>query len=133
MTLETRDPKAARTDGPASARRPGLILFVCCAGQFLVVLDGSVVNVALPLIDHSLGLRADTLPWVVNAYTIVFAGALLLGGRLADLFGRRRMYLAGITLFSLAALAGGTAGDPATLVVARGCRASAPRSWRRRR
>ncbi|MEU4684852.1 MFS transporter [Streptomyces xinghaiensis] len=120
MTLETRDPKAARTDGPASARRPGLILFVCCAGQFLVVLDGSVVNVALPLIDHSLGLRADTLPWVVNAYTIVFAGALLLGGRLADLFGRRRMYLAGITLFSLAALAGGTAGDPATLVVARG-------------
>ncbi|MFI6153003.1 MFS transporter [Kitasatospora sp. NPDC051170] len=104
----------------AITQRLGLILFVCCAGQFLVVLDSSVVNVALPLIDHSLHLGAGSLHWVVNSYTVVFAGALLLGGRLADLYGRRRLLLLGIGLFTLAALVGGLASNPAILVTARG-------------
>jgi len=88
-------------------------------GQFLVVLDISVVNVALPSIRAGLGLDPAGLQWVVNAYSLTFAGFLLLGGRTADLFGRRRVFLAGLGLFSVASLAGGLAQDPAMLVAAR--------------
>jgi EmrB/QacA subfamily drug resistance transporter len=103
---------------PASSRL-GLVLAVCCAGQFMVVLDASVVNVALPSIDRSLHFGASSLQWVINAYTIAFAGFLLLGGRLADLFGRRRIFLLGITVFTLASLVGGLAFNASTLVLAR--------------
>lgn len=106
--------------GKGTSRRLGLVLATCCAGQFLVVLDASVMNVALPSIRTALHFHTDSLQWIINAYTIVFAGFLLLGGRLADLYGRRRVFLGGIGVFTLASLAGGLAWNPASLLLARG-------------
>src|SRR6266550_6966355 len=84
---------------------PGWVLLgLVCLGQFMVVLDISIVNVALPSIQTDLGFSASGLQWVVNAYTLTFAGFLLLGGRTADLFGRRRMFLSGVGLFALSSL-----------------------------
>ncbi|WP_433234548.1 MFS transporter [Actinomadura nitritigenes] len=103
-----------------TSERLGLVLAICCAGQFLVVLDASVMNVALPSIRSALHFRTDSLQWIINAYTIVFAGFLLLGGRLADIYGRRRVFLGGIAVFTLASLAGGLAWNPASLLAARG-------------
>ena len=103
-----------RTEG-----RTGLVLFASCLAQFMVVLDVSVVNVALPAMRTALGFDAEGLAWVVNAYTLAFAGFLLLGGRAADLFGRRRVFLVGLGLFGLASLVGGLANDPALLLAAR--------------
>ncbi len=103
---------------PDSVRKAA-VLTVVCAAQFMVVLDISVVNVALPSIRTSLGLSDVALGWVVNAYALVFAGLLLLGGRLADLFGRRRMLLAGLGVFAAASLAGGLADSGAWLIGAR--------------
>src|SRR4051812_43254620 len=94
-------------------------LFLCCLAQFMVILDVSVVNVALPSIRNDLGFSAVDLQWVVNAYTLTFAGFLLLGGRAADLLGHRRVFVAGLLLFALASLAGGLASSQAQLVVAR--------------
>jgi MFS family permease len=85
----------------------------------MVILDVSVVNVALPAIRHGLGFTEDDLQWVVNAYTVTFAGFLLLGGRAADLLGRRRVFVAGLTLFALASLAGGVADSQGLLIAAR--------------
>jgi EmrB/QacA subfamily drug resistance transporter len=85
----------------------------------MVILDVSVVNVALPSIRHSLHFSVADLQWVVNAYTVTFAGFLLLGGRAADLLGRRRVFIAGLALFALASLAGGLAGSKGTLIAAR--------------
>ncbi|WP_377270012.1 MFS transporter [Peterkaempfera sp. SMS 1(5)a] len=99
-------------------RRLGLVLAACCLGQFMNVLDASVVNVALPAIDRELAFGPG-LQWVNSAYTIAVCGFLLLGGRLADLYGQRRVFLAGVTLFTLASSVGGAAGGPATLVAAR--------------
>src|SRR5688572_4477023 len=83
---------------------PWLILAIVCMGQFMVVLDATIVNVALPSIQTDLGIADSSLQWIVNAYTLVFGGFLLLGGRAADLIGRRTLFLAGITVFSLASL-----------------------------
>jgi MFS family permease len=85
----------------------------------MVVLDVSIVTVALPSIGRDLHYTASGLQWVVNAYVLTFAGFLLLGGRAADLFGRRRVYLFGMALFTLASLAGGLATDAAWLTAAR--------------
>src|SRR5438132_11387301 len=82
-------------------------LILACLAQFMVILDVSVVNVALPSIHHALGFSEANLQWVVNAYTVTFAGFLLLGGRAADLLGRRRVFVSGLALFALASLAGG--------------------------
>lgn len=107
-------------DRPAVRTIPAwLVLLVACAGQFLVVLDISIVNVALPAIRSSLGFDAAGLQWVVNAYTLTGAGFLLLGGRIADMFGRRRVFIAGLLLFSVASLAGGLADTPGVLIAAR--------------
>ncbi|MCZ7416862.1 MULTISPECIES: MFS transporter [unclassified Streptomyces] len=95
------------------------VVFAVCAGQFLIVLDISVVNVALPSIRDELGMSASGLQWVVNAYTITFAGFLLLGGRAGDLFGRKRVFLLGLALFTLASLAGGLAQEAWHLLLAR--------------
>lgn len=95
------------------------LLWLTCAAQFMVVLDVSVVNVALPSIRTSLGFDAGGLQWVVGAYALVFAGFLLLGGRLADLYGRRRVFLCGLVLFSLSSLVGGLANSPGLLVAMR--------------
>ncbi|WP_019629325.1 MFS transporter [Actinomadura atramentaria] len=94
-------------------------LVLACAAQFMVVLDVSVVNVALPAIRTSLDVPADRLPWVAGAYTLAFAGFLLPGGRLADLYGVRRVFVAGLALFTLPSLVGGLAGGPAWLIAAR--------------
>ena len=102
-----------------AGHRSSLILVLCCLAQFLGVLDVTVVNVALPPIRADLGFSTTGLQWVVSAYTLSCAGFLLLGGRAADLFGRRRVFCAGLALFGLASLAGGLAPDPATLVAAR--------------
>ncbi|PJN26049.1 MFS transporter [Kitasatospora sp. CB02891] len=103
-----------------AAPRLGLILLACCVGQFMVVLDASIVNVALRPIQDSLHLASNSLQWVINAYTIVFAGFLLLGGRLADLFGRRRVFAIGLALFTVASLVAGLAVDETTLLISRG-------------
>src|SRR3954462_2223068 len=87
--------------------------------QFVIVLDASIVNVALPSIGRALDFSQDDLSWVVNAYTLTFGGFLLLGGRLADLMGRRRIFIAGLVLFSLASLAGGLAQSDVWLIAAR--------------
>src|SRR4051812_18611452 len=86
----------------------------------MVVLDVSVVNVALPAIRGDLGFSVVDLQWVVNAYTLTFAGFLLLGGRAADLLGHRKVFIAGLALFALASLAGALSGDQLTLELARG-------------
>ncbi|MFD4710024.1 MFS transporter [Streptomyces sp. NPDC058430] len=96
-----------------------LVVAAACAGQFLVVLDVSVVNVALPSMRADLGLSATGLQWVVNAYSIAFAGFMLLGGRAGDLFGRKRMFVVGLGLFTLASLAGGLAQEGWQLLAAR--------------
>ncbi len=97
----------------------GLILALACVAQFMVVLDVSIVNVALPSIGHDLHYSATGLQWVVNAYVLTFAGFLLLGGRTADLFGRRRVFIAGLGLFVLASLLGGLAQTSGELTAAR--------------
>ncbi|WP_405741602.1 DHA2 family efflux MFS transporter permease subunit [Streptomyces sp. NBC_01525] len=99
---------------------PGwLVTLLVCAGQFLVILDVSVVNVALPAMRTGLGLSELGLQWIVNAYVITFAGFMLLGGRAADLFGRKRIFVLGLALFTVASLAGGVAQQPWQLIVAR--------------
>ncbi|MFJ9706032.1 MFS transporter [Streptomyces sp. NPDC101234] len=114
--LETTDVirTSARTAPPT-----WLVVTLACAGQFLVVLDMSVVNVALPSMRAGLGLSAQGLQWVVNAYAIAFAGFMLLGGRAGDLYGRKRMFLVGLTLFTLASLGGGLAQEGWQLLIAR--------------
>ena len=87
--------------------------------QFVIVIDASIVNVALPSIGAHLHFSRDDLTWVVNAYTLTFGGFLLLGGRMADLLGRRRMFMLGLVVFSLASLAGGLAQSEAWLIAAR--------------
>ncbi|MET7947406.1 MFS transporter [Micromonospora sp. NPDC005324] len=94
-------------------------LLVLCAGSLMIILDGTVVAVALPAIQRDLGFSAAGLAWVVNAYLVAFGGLLLLAGRLGDLLGQRRVFLAGVALFALASLACAVATGPALLVGAR--------------
>src|SRR5215216_2337111 len=100
-------------------RSKNLALALLATAQFVVVLDASIVNVALPSIGRDLDFAQDDLSWVVNAYTLMFGGFLLLGGRLADLLGRRRLFVWGMWLFALASLAGGLAQTDVWLVAAR--------------
>ncbi|HZO98425.1 MAG TPA: DHA2 family efflux MFS transporter permease subunit [Gaiellaceae bacterium] len=102
-----------------SERRRWLVLAVTVAAQFMVILDVSVVNVALPSIKHDLDFSQESLQWVITAYSILFGGTLLLGGRLADLLGRRRVFAAGVTVFTLSSLASGLAWSAGSLIVAR--------------
>jgi EmrB/QacA subfamily drug resistance transporter len=107
---------------PVTRRAPsraGIGLGLILAAQLMLILDMTVVNVALPKIQGDLGFNPATLSWVLNAYTLSFGGLLLLGGRLGDVFGRRRAFVAGVSLFALGSLAGGLAPDATVLVVAR--------------
>jgi MFS family permease len=99
--------------------RPGLRLALILVAAFMVVLDFSIVNVALPSIERELGVTTAVAQWVVTGYAIAFGGLLILGGRAADLLGRRRMFIAGLVVFSLASLAGGLARDPVLLIASR--------------
>ena len=100
-------------------RKRWLALLLVCAAQLMIVLDGTIVNVALPAIRDSLGFSAVSLSWVVNAYLLTFGGFLLLGGRAGDLFGRRRVFMIGLAIFTVASLFCGLAGSQAALVAAR--------------
>lgn len=102
-----------------SPDRRWLALVLLAAAQFVVVLDASIVNVALPSIGRDLSFSQDDLSWVINAYTLTFGGFLLLGGRLADLLGRRRLFMVGLVLFGVASFAGGIAQSAGWLVAAR--------------
>ncbi|MGO4341494.1 MFS transporter [Pedococcus sp. 2YAF34] len=107
---------------PAPSKAPqrlGLALTVISAAQLMVVLDGTIVNIALPHLQKDLGFTPDNLSWVVNAYTLAFGGLLLLGGRLGDLFGRRKVFMTGVIVFALASLLGGIAQTEAILLGAR--------------
>src|SRR5258706_6498679 len=105
---------------PAPRVDPTAVLALVAVAQFMVVLDATVVNVALPTIQSSLGFSEQSLSWVLNAYTLIFGGFLLLGGRLADALGRRRLFMAGISLFSTASLICGVSQSEGMLLVARG-------------
>ena len=102
-----------------SERRPWTILLLAAVAQFMVVLDVTVVNVALPSIGRDLSFSPGDLQWVVTAYVLITGGLLILGGRAADAFGRRRMFLAGLAVFTAASLASGLAASPALLIGAR--------------
>ncbi len=105
---------------PASRVDPNAVLAVVAVAQFMVILDASVVNVALPTIKRDVGFSEQSLSWILNAYTLMFGGFLLLGGRLADRLGRRRLFVAGIALFSGASLICGVSQSEGMLLVARG-------------
>ncbi|MBN9608085.1 MAG: MFS transporter [Actinobacteria bacterium] len=113
------DPSAISTRLTASTHRPGLVLGIVLIAQLMVVLDSSIVNIALPDMAVALHFSPTSLSWVINAYTLAFGGLLLLGARAGDIFGRRRIFVAGVTLFTAASLAGGFAGTSAELLTAR--------------
>jgi EmrB/QacA subfamily drug resistance transporter len=121
MSAAQREARRLRARGrPEPGRRHlGLALVVIAAAQLMVVLDTTIVNVALPHIQHALGFSDSGLEWVVNAYALTFGGLLLLGGRAGDILGRRRVFIAGIILFSVASLLGGFATSQAWLLSAR--------------
>src|SRR5260370_42677131 len=117
--IRSETTRAAAPGGVAArSPRPGLALLVLAAAQLMVVLDATIVNVALPHIQRALGFSGTNLEWVVNAYALAFGGLLLLGGRAGGLLGRPRMFIAGLLLFSAASLAGGFAARPALLLPA---------------
>jgi hypothetical protein len=117
-TVAAPDATATPSSG-APTRRLGLALAVIATAQLMVVLDGTIVNVALPHVQRALGFSDSNLEWVVNVYALVFGGLLLLGGRSGDLLGRRRIFIAGILVFAGASLLGGFATDQAWLLSAR--------------
>ncbi|HCI81672.1 MAG TPA: MFS transporter, partial [Ktedonobacter sp.] len=99
--------------------RSWLVLILLCSAQFMVILDFSIVNVALPSIQRDLGFSPQNLQWIVSAYSLTFGGLLLLGGRAGDLFGKRRLFMAGLVIFGLASFLGGLAHSQAWLIAAR--------------
>src|SRR5487761_113764 len=105
--------------GGMSDRRRWLALVVLCVGQLMIVLDATVVNVALPVLQRNLGFSQSAVAWVIDAYLITFGGLLLLAGRLGDLLGRKRVFGAGVLLFTLSSLLCGLSGDQALLIGAR--------------
>src|SRR3954471_5191567 len=104
---------------PVSTNRWAVLVVVCLA-QFMVILDATIVNVALPSIQHGLNFSDANLQWVINSYTLMFGGFLLLGGRAADFFGRRRLFVAGVALFSAASLINGLSSSSEMLIIGRG-------------
>jgi EmrB/QacA subfamily drug resistance transporter len=115
---KTPQTKTLQTQPPHGTRRP-LQLALILVAAFMVVLDFSIVNVALPSIQRELHMPSDAVQWIVTGYAISFGGLLILGGRAADLLGRRRMFVIGLIAFALASLAGGLARDPVLLIAAR--------------
>ena len=103
----------------ARVTRPGLALVTIALAQLMVMLDITIVNIALPTLQRSLGFSTSGLAWVIDAYVLTFGGFLLLGGRLGDLLRRRRMLMIGVGLFAVSSLAGGLASTPALLIAAR--------------
>src|ERR1700687_4690494 len=104
---------------PVSDRRRWLALVVVCFGQLMIVLDSTIVNVALPSIQRDLHFTQANLTWVVNAYLLTYGSFVLLAGRAGDLLGRKKLFLAGVIIFTVASVLSGLARDPATLIAAR--------------
>src|SRR3954466_6082418 len=119
MTTQTLDRPDTTAAPAADARRRWAALVVLCAGMLMIILDGTIVNVALPSIQDDLHFTQSSLAWVVNGYLIAFGGLLLLAGRLGDLIGRKRMFLAGLGVFTLASRLCGAAQTQEMLVAAR--------------
>lgn len=119
MTSNAIENSAAPVAAGAPDRRKWFALALLCMVQFMVVLDIAIVNVALPSIQVDLGFSPENLQWVISAYALVFGGFLLLGGRAADMLGRRRMFLGGLVVFTLASLVAGLAWSEASLIAAR--------------
>src|SRR5689334_11010537 len=109
----------ARHDEAGQKRRPWSLMVLLSVAQFMVILDATVVNVALPSIARSLSFAAGDLQWVITAYVLASGGLVLLGGRAADVAGRRRIFLAGLTVFTAASLASGLAPTAGALIAAR--------------
>src|ERR671937_880024 len=105
--------------GSLEARKRWIALYVLCFGDLMIVLDATIVNVALPSIRDDLGFSASSLAWVVNAYLITFGGFLLLGGRLGDLFGHRRLFVGGVAFFTAASAVCGFSNSQGMLIGAR--------------
>src|SRR5215216_3345683 len=103
-----------------SESHPWLVLVLVCLAQFMVILDATIVNVALPSIQTDLGMGESELQWVVNSYTLIFGGFLLLGGRAGDLLGRKRLFLIGVVVFTVASLLNGLAQSSDWLILTRG-------------
>jgi EmrB/QacA subfamily drug resistance transporter len=108
------------TESPRAGINRWLVLVIACMAQFMVVLDATVVNIALPSVQRGLHFSAANLQWIVNGYTLIFGGFLLLGGRAADLLGRKRLFVAGVILFSAASLLNGLAQTSGMLIIGRG-------------
>src|SRR5262249_35802092 len=115
----TGRPGTGTAGAEPGSRHLGLALVVIATAQLMVILDATIVNVALPHIQRALGFSGTGLEWVVNAYALTFGGLLLLGGRAGDILGRRRVFIAGVILFSVASLLGGFATTQAWLLGAR--------------
>lgn len=119
MTERTLSVSTPVLETQSRPTRPGLVLVTLLTCQLMIILDATVMNVALPRIQADLHFSATALSWVMNGYTLVFGGLLLLGGRAGDLFGRRRLFIGGVALFTLASLAGGFAESSTWLLIAR--------------
>lgn len=119
VSPDGRANRAATAQASRHHTRDGVILVLACVAQFMVVLDVSIVNVALPSIQRDLHFSASGLQWVVNAYALTFAGFLMLGGRAADLYGRRKIFILGLGLFTVASVVGGLSQTSAMLTAAR--------------
>src|ERR671910_1979171 len=117
--MEPSPPVGRLAHAPALDPRRWWALALLCGAFFMVILDAAIVTVALPSIQEDLSFSAQRLQWVVSAYALTFAGLLLLGGRAADLLGRRRLFMGGLLLFTLASLACGLAWSPGALIAAR--------------
>jgi len=107
------------TDAQTAERRKWFALALLATTQFVIVLDAAIVNVAIPSIGRDLRFSEENLTWIPNAYALTFGGFLLLGGRMADLLGRRRLFMGGLVLFSVASLLGGMAATEGQLIAAR--------------
>ncbi|MHB1571642.1 MAG: MFS transporter, partial [Solirubrobacteraceae bacterium] len=116
----TTIPETIGAAPPARGVNPWLVLVIACLAQFMVVLDATVVNIALPSVQRGLHFSTANLQWIVNGYSLIFGGFLLLGGRAADLLGRKRLFVAGVILFSAASLLNGFAQTSGMLIVGRG-------------
>ena len=115
--MSTTSPSEKVSRSTLTARSKNLALLLLAMTQFVIVIDASIVNVALPSIGAHLHFARDDLSWVVNSYTLTFGGFLLLGGRASDLLGRKRLFSIGVALFSLASLLNGLASSPTMLVM----------------
>src|SRR5271170_393422 len=116
-TTQTPELTGSNTEG----KHLGLALAVIAGAQLMVVLDATIVNVALPTIHKALNFSADNLEWLITAYSLTFGGLLLFGGRTGDLFGKRRMFMIGISIFAVSSLLGGFATNDIWLIITRAC------------